>query len=178
MRKWLAEELAYPKKTKKLNRFLRDSYRYIYQYDMVKSFLLCENGTPLGFLDIIEATQHEVSLYYQAKIGDYNIDLLLSPSSRNESALFLKVLIALMEFIFMAPIGVARIVIAAEKVSYCADWIQKAGFCFLESSVKQSSNTNLFICTRDSFQTILLPSYEGSRTTEIQFDVKLESFTP
>jgi len=149
--KWMSQEYAGPL----LNRTtpppeLEELYASMIESDISQPFMGLINDIPVCQIDVYKTQQDAISLYYNAKSGDYGIKMEVAPLVVQHHIILL--LQTCLEYFFSFP-EVGRIVVDIDVRNDCNDHLfKKAGFRSARKIQGPYKMSTLYICTRDSFR--------------------------
>ena len=130
---------------------LEEVHASIQQSNIAQAFMGLVNDVPVCQLDICHSRQHELSIYYPAREGDYILNLLMAPLCVQDQMIAL--LRTTLRY-FFAFSEVSRIV---TDVEHDNEWIiqlyKKAGFQLAGRTKIPYKTAHLYTCTRDSLAT-------------------------
>lgn len=132
-------------------RQLKQTYELILNSDFAQSFVALINDTLVCQLDVYNAGKNEISLVYDAREGDYGINILMSPSYEKNSILSVCVLHTFLEYFFSLE-EVKRIIGEPDMNDLPANELFAVlGFRFLKKTVLSYKWAHLYTCTKDNF---------------------------
>jgi len=149
--KWMSYQYAGPLLTKNVPpRELEESYASMIESDFAQPFMGLVNDVPGCQVDIYKTLQDAISLYYNARPGDYGLQLVVAPLAIQDNiALLIK---ACLEYFFSFP-EVGRIIADIEtKNEWTNALFKMAGFRCIQKVRIPYKTANLYVCTRDDLR--------------------------
>ncbi len=129
---------------------LEDSYASMIESDFSHPFMGLINEAPVCQVNIYKTLQDAISLYYDARPGDYGLQLVATPLAIQDNMAV--VLRAFLDYFFTFP-EVSRIVADIEtKNEWTNTLFKMAGFRFHKKINIPYKTANLYSCTRDSLR--------------------------
>src|SRR5215471_331800 len=98
---WFRHE--YAKRTWKTNgpvKQLELVYTQMMQCDFAQPLTILQDNVPVCLVEVHHANHHEISLYYEALTGDYDMFLLVSPKKKKDMGLIGHVIQTCLEYVF------------------------------------------------------------------------------
>ena len=149
--KWMSYQYAGPLLTKEVPpRELEESYSSMMESDFAQPFMGLVNDVPVCQVDIYKTLQDAISLYYNARPGDYGLHLVIAPLAVQENiALLIR---ACLEYFFSFP-EVGRVIADIEtKNEWTNTLFKMAGFRCTQKIRIPYKTANLYVCTRDNLR--------------------------
>jgi len=148
--KWLCREYAGPLLSRNQPPHeLEESYACMIESDFAQPFMGLINDVPVCQVDVYKTQQDAISLYYNARPGDYGIQLVLAPLAIQQNMILL--VRTCLEYFFSFP-EVGRII---ADIDIANEWnhtlFKKAGFRSAQKIQTPYKSSTLLICTRASF---------------------------
>jgi len=149
--KWMSQEYGGPL----LHRAqppseMDELYASMIESDISQPFMGLINDVPICQIDVYKTQQDAISLYYNAKPGDYGIKIELAPLVLQQNIILL--LQTCLEYFFSFP-EVGRIVADIDMRNDSNEHMfKKAGFRNTTSIQGPYKVSSLYICTRNSFR--------------------------
>jgi len=138
------------------------SYLYADHSDFTRSFmaLVNNNRVPVCQIDICSAEKDELYELYPASPGDYVIRLLMNTNKKTVRDLQIKALQTSIEYFFLFP--EIRKIIAQPEIDnkLYNEILYKSGFQFEDQMYNQYTLSNVFVCTRESFERASIKNHE------------------
>lgn len=128
-------------------RHLYETYNCVGDSSSSQSFLLLMNDTAIAQADVYHALQDDISTYYDARGGDYRLQLLIDPEKEMFGDLSLYILQTCQEFFFTFQ-EVERLALLLEEGHFLISKLEKAGFCFEAKVITPHKSACLFTCSR------------------------------
>ena len=149
--KWMSHEYAGPLLDRPQHpREMEEFYNSMIESDFAQPFMGLVNDTPVCQMDVYKAKQDAISLYYEARPGDYGLQLVVAPMTAQENMVLL--LRTCLEYFFSFH-EVGRVVTDVEVKNEWSNHLFKAvGFQHTQEIRIPHKNANLYICTRESFR--------------------------
>jgi len=151
--KWLCREYAGPllARTQPPHE-LEESYTCMIESDFAQPFMGLINDAPVCQVDVYKTQQDAISLYYDARPGDYGIQLVPAPLAIQQNMALL--VSTCLEYFFSFP-EVGRIIADIDtRNEWSTTLFKKAGFRSVQKIQTPYKSSTLFICTRASFNSI------------------------
>jgi len=147
--KWMSQEYAGPLLSHtQPPQELEESYACMIECDFAQPFMGLVNDVPICQMDVYKTQQDAISLYYDARPGDYGIQLVLAPLAIQENMIVL--IKTCLEYFFSFP-EVGRIVADIDTSSEWTNMLfKKAGFRSLQNIQTSYKSSTLYVCTRSS----------------------------
>lgn len=129
---------------------LEESYSSMIESDFAQPFMGMVNDVPVCQVDIYKTQQDAISLYYNARPGDYGLNLVIAPLAIQDNiALLIR---ACLEYFFSFP-EVGRVIADIEmKNEWTNTLFKMAGFSYQQKVRIPYKTANLYICTRESLR--------------------------
>jgi len=149
--KWMSQEYAGPLLARaQPPQELEESYASMIASDFAQPFMALVNDVPVCQLDVYKTQQDAISLYYNARPGDYGIQVVLAPLAIQQNMILL--MRTCLEYFFSFP-EVGRII---ADIDITSEWdnalFKKAGFRAAEKVQTPYKRSTLYVCTRTSFR--------------------------
>ncbi|NML19373.1 acetyltransferase [Pseudoflavitalea sp. G-6-1-2] len=128
-------------------RHLNETYTCIADSSSVQSFFVQINEVATAQVDIHHAMQDDVSSYYEAKPGDYRIQLLIDPEKESNHEWSLGILQTCQDFFFSFA-EVERLVVVLDEESNIGCTLEKAGFTLESQIIMPGKKARMFRCGR------------------------------
>jgi len=129
-------------------RQLQQTFELILCSDFAQSLVALVNGEPVCQLDIYRAAQHDISLLYDVKVGDYNISILFSPDYKKDVTRAACVLQAFKDYFFRCE-GIKRIIADPDADDFIVnDLLENMGFQLKKKTYMSYKLANLYVCTK------------------------------
>jgi hypothetical protein len=149
--KWMSQEYAGPLMERAFApQALEESYTCMIESDFAQPFMGMVNNVPVCQVDVYKTRQDVISLYYDARPGDYGLHLVIAPLAIQDNiAILVRTCI---EYFFSFP-EVGRIVADIEiRNEWNHELFKKAGFRAYKKIRTAYKSSNLMICTRNSLR--------------------------
>jgi len=149
--KWMSQEYGGPLLARvQPPEELEESYSSTIASDFAQPFMALINDVPVCQVDVYKAQQGAISLYYNARPGDYGIQVLPAPLAIQQNMILL-VRTCLEYFFSFQEVGriVADIDIKSEGDTTL---FRKAGFRASQKIRTPYKHSTLYVCTRNSFR--------------------------
>jgi len=149
--KWMSQEYAGPLLSRtQPPQELEESYACMIESDFAQPFMGLINDVPICQVDVYKTQQDAISLYYNARPGDYGIQLMLAPLAIQQNILLL--IRTCLEYFFSFP-EVGRIIADIDTRNEWSNTLfKKAGFRSTQNIQASYKSSTLYICTRNSFR--------------------------
>jgi acetyl CoA:N6-hydroxylysine acetyl transferase len=149
--KWMSREYAGPLLARtQPPQELEESYACMLAADFAQPFMGLVNDIPVCQVDVYKTQQDAISLYYNARPGDYGIRLVLAPLTVQDNIILL--ISTCLEYFFSFP-EVGRIVTDIETGNEWNNQLFKnTGFRSSQKIQAPYRDSTLHICTRNSFR--------------------------
>jgi hypothetical protein len=146
--KWMRHQYAGPLLNKELPPGeLEESYACMIESDFAQPFMCLVNETPVCQINVYKTLQDVISLYYDARPGDYGLQLVVAPGVNQESVA--AIMSACLEYFFSFP-EVERIIADIETTNEWSNTLYKmAGFHYCKKIKVPYKPSNLYIHSRD-----------------------------
>lgn len=149
--KWMTYQYAGPLLNKDIPpRELEESYSSMIESDFAQPFMGLVNDVAVCQVDIYKTQQDAISLYYDARPGDYGLNLVVAPLALQDNiALLIR---ACLEYFFSFQ-EVGRIIADIEvKNEWANSLFKMAGFTYHRRVRIPYKTANLYICTRENLR--------------------------
>ena len=149
--KWMTYQYTGPLLTRAVPpRELEESYSSMIESDFAQPFMGLVNDVPVCQVDIYKTLQDAISLYYDARPGDYGLQLVVAPLAIQENIAIL--IRTCLEYFFSFP-EVGRIIADIEtKNEWTNTLFKRTGFRCIQKVKIPYKTANLYVCTRDSLR--------------------------
>ncbi|HWK02743.1 MAG TPA: GNAT family N-acetyltransferase [Puia sp.] len=149
--KWMTYQYAGPLLTKDVPpRELEESYSCMIDSDFAQPFMGLVNNVPVCQIDIYKTLQDAISLYYDARPGDYGLQLVVAPLAIQDNIAIL--IRTCVEYFFSFP-EVGRIIADIDlKNEWTNTLFKMAGFRCTQKVRIPYKTANLYVCTRDNLR--------------------------
>ena len=149
--KWMSHEYAGPLLDRPQHPLeLEEFYNSMIESDFSQPFMGLVNNIPVCQVDVYKARQDAISLYYEARPGDYGLQLVIAPMTAQENMVLL--LRTCLEYFFSFH-EVGRVIADVETGNEWSNQLfKKAGFLHTQEVRIPHKLSNLYICTRESFR--------------------------
>ena len=146
IQKWIKEDCGAQPFLDQGSDLLGDIYSGIADSDAAQIFIGMVDDDPVCEIEIYMASQHAISLAYEAQTGDYYLDLLPTPSTPQPH--MSELLSNAMEYFF--SFGEVNRVLAEADINNegMNALLRKAGFHFYKRVSAPYKISNLYFCTR------------------------------
>jgi hypothetical protein len=127
---------------------LEEVYRQMMQCDFAQPFMVLNDNVPICLAELHQTKFHELSLYYEAMPGDYNMMLLLSPKNRRDINVGESILQTCMHYCFNFPEVerlIAEVNVHNEPMN---NLFKECGFRLLQRADMLYKTVNLYSRTR------------------------------
>lgn len=128
-------------------RHLSETYNCIADSSSAQSFFVQISEAAAAQVDIHHAVQDDISSYYDAKAGDYRLQLLMDPEKENNQEWTLGILQTCQDF-FFAFTEVERIMMVIEEECNMNGALEKAGFTLEAQIITPDKKAKLYRCGR------------------------------
>lgn len=149
--KWMRQEYAGPllSRPQSLHQ-LEEFYTCMIESDFAQPFMGLIDGVPVCQVDVCKTQQDAISLYYNARPGDYHIQLVSAPLAIQQNMTLL--VRTCLEYFFSFP-EVGRIVADVDTGNEWSNTLfKKAGFRSAQKIQTPYKSSTLYICTRSNCQ--------------------------
>jgi hypothetical protein len=149
--KWMSYQYAGPLLNKDVpSREFEESYSCMIESNFAQPFMGLVNDVPVCQVDIYKTLQDAISLYYDARPGDYGLNLVIAPLAIQDNIAIL--IRACLEYFFSFP-EVGRIIADIEvKNEWTNTLFKMAGFHCSQKVRIPYKTANLYVCTRDNLR--------------------------
>ncbi|MBN9386185.1 MAG: GNAT family N-acetyltransferase [Chitinophagaceae bacterium] len=147
--KWMSREYAGPLLTRtQPPHELEEFYTCMIESDFAQPFMGLIGDVPVCQVDVCKSQQDAISLHYNARPGDYHMQLVSAPLAVQQNMILL--VRTCLEYFFSFP-EVGRIVADIDTEN---EWnntlFKKAGFRNIQQIQTPYKSSTLYICTRSS----------------------------
>jgi hypothetical protein len=132
---------------------LKDIYAQVAESSSSQSFMVLINNTNIAQADVYEAMADDISLQYDAKQGDYRLQLLIKPEKLIIGNYAACIMQTVMEFFFSFR-EVKRLMIQLDEHEFLNTKAEKVGFVFLKKLITRQKTARLYTCTRENFMQV------------------------
>lgn len=149
--KWMRSQYAGPLLNRDVPpRELEESYASMIESDFAHPFMGLINETPVCQVNIYKTSQDAISLYYDARPGDYGLQLIVGPLAIQDNIAVL--LRTCLDYFFSFP-ETGRFVADIEtKNEWTNTLFKMAGFRYHQKINIPYKTANLYSCTRESLR--------------------------
>lgn len=134
---------------------LHDMYDQIANSGTSQSFMVLMNNINLAQADVYYALADDIGLQYQAKKGDFKLQLLMKPDKVVAGNYAVCLMQAIMDFLFSFE-EVNRIVITLDEHEFLNNKVGLIGFVYEKEFIRRQKLARLYTCSRETFHSTAL----------------------